>query len=121
MSRSAAVIYCAERSTRAESWAVGWREAGARGFGATRIVFMRRVAANLRAALRRDPTGAQEAARILGRREVFPAAERDTPHPAGGLRLRRASSELSGGAKEAPASARSRELRAERVRVVRTN
>ena len=78
VSRSAAVIGCTERTTRADSWAVGWREAGARGFDATRIVFMRRVAPNLRAASRRDPTGARRAARILDKRGVSPAAERDT-------------------------------------------
>ena len=55
VSRSAAVIYCTERTARAVGWAVGCREAGARGFDATRIVFMRRVAPNLRAASRRDP------------------------------------------------------------------
>ena len=83
VSRSAAVIYCTERSTRAECWAVGCREAGARGFDATRIVFLRRVAPNLRAASRRDPTGAQEAARILRQRGGSLAAERDTLPPPG--------------------------------------
>lgn len=97
VSRSAAVIYCTERSTRAECGlphpnaqntrvggpGVGCREAGARGFDATRIGFMRRVAPNLKAASRRDPTGARRAARIFRQRGVSPAAERDTLPPPG--------------------------------------